>query len=244
MSLSPLKFSLGISLVVHGVVIGGAVCLGVYLHTNAIVDIDEVTTLELLAAPASVPEPAAKTVVATSPPAPAPPTPEPAAKKIAPAKIVPAVPSAEPTILPAATSPDAAATETVSIPPPIIPPSAPAANSAAHGGDSSSATPGNDATTVAGKPLALARPDHRKNPEPEYPLAARRRGQQGTVVLNVTVSAAGRATEVSLRQSSGFELLDRAALRAVPTWEFEPARVDGVAVESRIEQSVRFKLAN
>lgn len=231
-------------MLVHGVVIGGAVWLGVYLHTNAIVDVGEVTTLELIAAPASVPEPLAKTVVATAPPAPTPPTPEPAPEKILPAKIATPVPVTEPTILPPPALPREAATETVSIQSPMIPPTAPAANSAAHVGDSSSATPGNDATTVTGKPLAHARPDHRKNPEPEYPLAARRRGQQGTVVLNVTVSAAGRTTEVSLRQSSGFELLDRAALRAVSTWEFEPARVGGVAVESKIEQSVRFKLTN
>lgn len=111
-------------------------------------------------------------------------------------------------------------------------------------GDGSSPTPGNDHTTAAGRPKATAKPDYLRNPEPEYPLAARRRGQQGSVLLNITVSPTGRATEVSLQQSSGFELLDQAAIKAAKTWDFEPARVGTVAVESKIEVPVRFKLTN
>lgn len=229
-------------MLVHGIVIGSAAWLSLHFRTKAIVDIGVTRTLELIAAPASAPEPSAKAVV-VAPPAPAP-SPPPITEEIPRAIIVTPTPIVEPAepILPAPT-PDVV-TETVLPPSPIIPPITPAPSSAARVGDNSSPTPGNNATTVTGKPLTLARPDHRKNPEPEYPLAARRRGQQGAVLLNVTVSTTGRATEITVKQSSGFDLLDQAAARAVQTWEFEPARVGGIAVESKIEQAVRFKLTN
>lgn len=92
------------------------------------------------------------------------------------------------------------------------------------------------------KPGRLAQPLYRRNPEPPYPLAARRRRQEGVVELVVEVSAIGRASRVTVQRTSGFKLLDEAAARAVKDWEFEPARVSGVAVESRIEVPVRFRL--
>ena len=93
------------------------------------------------------------------------------------------------------------------------------------------------------KPGLLAQPLYRKNPEPAYPLAARRRRQEGVVLLVVRVTADGRAAAVTLKQTSAFKLLDDAAAGAVMGWEFEPARTDGRAVESEIEVPVRFRLA-
>jgi protein TonB len=127
---------------------------------------------------------------------------------------------------------------------PVIPVAtvAAAAVPSANVGDHSSPTPGNNFTTAAGSPTAKAKPDYPKNPEPEYPLQARRRGQEGLVLLNITVSGSGHATEISLKQTSGYELLDQAALKAVQRWQFEPARIGAVGVESKIEVPVRFKL--
>lgn len=45
-----------------------------------------------------------------------------------------------------------------------------------------------------------------------YPRQSRRYGDQGTVLLHITVSAAGRAEKVELRKSSGYPLLDAAAI--------------------------------
>lgn len=101
-----------------------------------------------------------------------------------------------------------------------------------------------DTSTRPALPGVRATPLYRKNPEPPYPAAARRRRQEGVVLLQVTVAAAGRATRVEVKQSSGFALLDEAAVRAVRQWEFEPARLDSKAVASEIEVPVRFRLTN
>lgn len=80
------------------------------------------------------------------------------------------------------------------------------------------------------------------NPEPRYPLAARRRGQEGRVVLLVHVDASGGAAEVAVERSSGFPLLDRAAIDAVRQWSFVPARASGRPVPGRVEVPVIFEL--
>jgi protein TonB len=87
-----------------------------------------------------------------------------------------------------------------------------------------------------------ARPRYRSNPEPEYPALARRRRQEGLVLLSVRVDAKGRAETVAVRISSGFALLDEAALEAVRRWEFEPGRFRGDPVPSQVEVPIRFQL--
>jgi len=62
-------------------------------------------------------------------------------------------------------------------------------------------------------------------------------------MLDVRVTTAGRAAEISLKQSSGYLLLDEAAIKSVRDWDFKPARLGIRAVESRIEVPVRFKLS-
>src|SRR5712692_8147226 len=53
-----------------------------------------------------------------------------------------------------------------------------------------------------------ARVAYGTNPLPPYPLVARRLGKEGVVLLEVLVSADGRAVDVSVRESSGFAALD------------------------------------
>lgn len=50
------------------------------------------------------------------------------------------------------------------------------------------------------------------NPEPRYPLSARRREESGTVQLKVLVTPQGTAARVELEQSIGSAALDQAAL--------------------------------
>jgi protein TonB len=91
-------------------------------------------------------------------------------------------------------------------------------------------------------PSVLARPRYRNNPEPIYPASARRKRQQGTVLLSVLVDAKGRPEKVSIKQGCGISALDEAALVAVRTWEFDPAMIGTRPIKSEIEVPVRFVL--
>jgi protein TonB len=88
----------------------------------------------------------------------------------------------------------------------------------------------------------LAHPLYRENPEPEYPALARRRQQEGTVVIEALVTPEGKVGGLALRQSSGHPLLDEAALKGVKGWRFEPGRRGAVAVAMKVLVPVRFGL--
>jgi protein TonB len=79
-------------------------------------------------------------------------------------------------------------------------------------------------------------------PAPEYPGAAVRAGDEGTVMLEVAVGADGTPTDVSIARRSGSRELDRAALQAVRGWTFEPAIRNGQAVASTVQVPVDFRL--
>ncbi len=94
----------------------------------------------------------------------------------------------------------------------------------------------------AGPVLTEARPLYRQNPPPEYPRLARRRGYQGTVVLDVLVDKTGRVQDLEIDESSGHGALDRAAKRAVKGWRFTPGRRGDDPVDMRVKVPVRFQL--
>lgn len=73
------------------------------------------------------------------------------------------------------------------------------------------------------------------NPQPSFPVMSKKLHEEGTVMLRVHVSAAGEALTVEVAQSSGYDRLDDAALRAVRKWKFVPSKrgdtpVDGIAM--------------
>lgn len=80
------------------------------------------------------------------------------------------------------------------------------------------------------------------NPKPVYPVASRRLGEEGRVVLRVRVSAHGQPMEVDIKQSSGFPRLDEAARAAVERWRFVPARQGTEAVEASVLVPLHFSL--
>jgi len=81
-----------------------------------------------------------------------------------------------------------------------------------------------------------------RNPPPRYPLAARRSSEEGTVVLRVLVTVDGSAARVELDRSSGSASLDGAALEAVRSWRFVPARRGAVNIEDWVRVPVVFRL--
>ncbi|MCS6922280.1 MAG: energy transducer TonB [Elioraea sp.] len=78
--------------------------------------------------------------------------------------------------------------------------------------------------------------------DPTYPWEARRNRWQGTVLLAVTVSPEGRPVAIDIVRSSGYGVLDEAAVEAVRQWRFVPARRNGVAVEDRVAVPITFRL--
>jgi protein TonB len=60
-------------------------------------------------------------------------------------------------------------------------------------------------------------------PAPDYPSLALRSRYQGTVTLEILVDEGGKITSVNVRKSSGFTMLDEAALKKVKEhWRFQP----------------------
>ena len=57
---------------------------------------------------------------------------------------------------------------------------------------------------------------------PLYPLASRRKGESGTVLVLVHLDGQGQVREASVRSSSGYPALDLSAMNAVGKWKFRP----------------------
>ena len=91
-------------------------------------------------------------------------------------------------------------------------------------------------------PAAPAPPARGRNRKPVYPELARRRGQQGVVELLAHVDEQGRITDLRVQRSSGFPLLDEAALKGVRAWTFIPATRNGTAVKGTALVPVAFEL--
>ena len=81
-----------------------------------------------------------------------------------------------------------------------------------------------------------------QNPAPEYPPLARRKGEQGRVLLQVLVSETGKAEKVQIDTGSGYSSLDQAALEAVRKWSFIPAKKGNMPVSAYVIVPVRFSL--
>ncbi len=77
---------------------------------------------------------------------------------------------------------------------------------------------------------------------PDYPPAAFRAGEEGTVVVRVDVDATGAATNATVETSSRSRELDRAAVEAAKNWRFEPAMRGGKPIASAATVPVEFKL--
>lgn len=80
------------------------------------------------------------------------------------------------------------------------------------------------------------------NPQPQYPLLSKRKGEEGTVLIRAFVDASGAASKVEIFKSSSFSLLDSAALEAIKKWHFVPAKRLGQYISSSVIIPINFKL--
>lgn len=96
----------------------------------------------------------------------------------------------------------------------------------------------------AAEPVSQARfdADYLRNPAPAYPPLSRRMGEEGKVILRVSVNPQVTADSVEIRTSSGSPRLDEAAQKTVRNWKFIPAKRGDAAVQSWVLVPIIFKL--
>ncbi len=82
------------------------------------------------------------------------------------------------------------------------------------------------------------------NPPPAYPPAARRMRLEGLAIVRALVSAEGKVESMKIEKTSGSDLLDDAAQRAVKGWRFVPARIGTEAVAHWVDIPIQFRLSD
>jgi protein TonB len=88
----------------------------------------------------------------------------------------------------------------------------------------------------------FARPLYKRNPPIKYPAYAKKRGYEGTVLLDVLVDASGTVEKIKLFKSSGHSILDKKAMSSVNQWLFEPAMKDNKKIRAWVRIPVEFSL--
>ena len=82
------------------------------------------------------------------------------------------------------------------------------------------------------------------NPHPPYPQIARKKGFEGKLILEVLVNEDGSVKSTSIRESSGYEILDTVSKETVEKWTFIPAKKMGQAVKDNIQVPIKFVLTD
>lgn len=104
------------------------------------------------------------------------------------------------------------------------------------GGDSTGEDSGSGGTGETAGPQILSAP------APVYPESARQSGASGTVLVGLAIDEAGTVSDAWVESSSGNDALDRAAVQAVLSWQFIPARQNGLPVPVHTRVPVIFGL--
>jgi periplasmic protein TonB len=184
-------------------------------------------------------------VVAPPPPPPVPPPPAPTPpRRVEPVRPRPAPPRPAPAPQPLAVptpSPSPTAPTGVVTPPAPAPIAAPVEPAPAPPAPPAPAPPpAPPAPPRVELPSTTA--DYLQNPPPVYPPVSKRMGEQGRVVVRVLIGADGRAQRAELRDSSGFDRLDQAALKTVLGWRYVPGKRGGVPEDMWFNVPINFVL--
>jgi protein TonB len=134
----------------------------------------------------------------------------------------PSIPLVSTMTIPVEPAPQPVAVSPPSPPAPPAPPAAPSPPTTVQGGN-------------IGTAMISAKP-------PRYPMDSRRKHEQGTVVLSVTLGVDGKVSSVSVQRSSGFASLDNAAREAVRQWRWAPTMRNGEPVLVRGVVEIPFVL--
>lgn len=77
---------------------------------------------------------------------------------------------------------------------------------------------------------------------PTYPSSLLKKGIGGRVLVTCEVDESGNVTRASIKQSSGREELDQAALNAVNKWKFKPATKSGRKIKATCTVPFNFEV--
>lgn len=146
----------------------------------------------------------------------------------------------------AAAAATAAVTEQKSAEPLAAPKTNPPAETMSQVESQSTSNSASSAQSAAGSGVAAAAGEELRsyldlkqqsgNRAPQYPDLARRRGDQGEVILNYFVTSQGAVKDIRIAKSSGSRDLDQEALRAVSRYRYVPGQ------EGWTEHPVMFSL--
>ncbi len=91
-------------------------------------------------------------------------------------------------------------------------------------------TPSSTGTATAASKVELPSTDadYLNNPKPPYPRLSKQLGEQGKVVVRTLIGVDGTAQKAEIKQSSGFDRLDQAALATALRWRYVPGKRAGV----------------
>jgi protein TonB len=78
---------------------------------------------------------------------------------------------------------------------------------------------------------------------PTYPFEAMRLLEEGDTLLSFTIREDGTVADPKVETSSGFPILDNAALDGVKVWRYVPAQRGGHPIAVRTRVDIRFRLA-
>ncbi len=88
----------------------------------------------------------------------------------------------------------------------------------------------------------VTRPKIITSARPVYPRVARESGWEGTVIVRTLITTNGIPSELKIRQSCGHPTLDEAALNAVKSWTFRPAKNGNIPITKWVDIPIKFDL--
>ncbi len=92
-------------------------------------------------------------------------------------------------------------------------------------------------------PKLIEKPSFSTKPTPvNYPRLAQKRGMQGSAMIEVWLDENGNQIKQILVNSTGHQLLDDSAIKAVSQWKFNRRLEQGSAIAYRVHIPVSFKL--
>ena len=77
---------------------------------------------------------------------------------------------------------------------------------------------------------------------PIYPFRAKARGIEGWVAVEFTVTEQGRVTDIAILSADPQEIFEQSVIQCVSAWRFEPGRISGEPVRTRVKTKIRFQL--